>query len=785
MNEIPYKLYKVADITQVADSEKVAGAIFFDDATETTHIYGADGTPVIYGSRKWTWSDINYTTFVEEVSVGDSVLWSANELTIVARKNTTAANIVVVTLISGRGFNTLKFIKSSSTNTWSLSSSVVEDFDDFVKANDVVSEAATPNTVVGRDAAGDVYMRCIVDDSGLFCAFPHSAEHTKSEADYVLQEEIPDLEEIREGAKTRMINVTYNELVALRDNGELKAGMQYRITDYMTTTVQHDTKSAGHQFDVIVTADTENTLNEKARACLHDGDTYFSENNANLEAWQIWYCLDNDYHKFVWADASGKGVIYRMIDEWNNDCPYDFKNIQFLNKHVVKSSADIKIKPEYLNSDGDDLGSHISIEYMICVNDRESTEYDRNIRNDVFISYGYEINPDGNEALCLYKTDVNSYPDEADGADPFFYVGQTYVYGELFELWKKAERTNYGKGDLVWYTGTEVMQESAYKYALTYPITTDIYIPTGELYTFNIFDGGETSDLSIYGGGNDKGCQQFAHDNKILPYINYQGSYELNNIVFNHDTDYDSIFYGVYGNEIGVNSYNLYFGNNSQNNKIGNDCYNIKFGNDCSKNVIRDNCFAITVGLGCESNTFNNYCYSIFIGGGCYNNFFDIGCVEIDLGTDSCGNTFGKDSYEIHLSYDAYSNKFDSSCCYIRVGGTFYNNSFNSGCANIYLGENVRSCFFGCNCREIWIRATQEDVPINTVSNIIFGDCCWGLSLQCEEGPEMGDLKNYTIVAGTSEIDEIRVFRNRNYETKIAYNSKGEVKTYCEADLIA
>jgi len=25
----------------------------------------------------------------------------------------------------------------------------------------------------------------------------------------------------------------------------------------------------------------------------------------------------------------GRGVIYRLIDEWNNDCPYDFKNIQF------------------------------------------------------------------------------------------------------------------------------------------------------------------------------------------------------------------------------------------------------------------------------------------------------------------------------------------------------------------------------------------------------------------------------------------------------------------------
>lgn len=32
------------------------------------------------------------------------------------------------------------------------------------------------------------------------------------------------------------------------------------------------------------------------------------------------------------ADISwnGKGIIYRMIDEWGNDCPYDFKNIQHI-----------------------------------------------------------------------------------------------------------------------------------------------------------------------------------------------------------------------------------------------------------------------------------------------------------------------------------------------------------------------------------------------------------------------------------------------------------------------
>ena len=124
------------------------------------------------------------------------------------------------------------------------------------------------------------------------------------------------------------VSITYAELKSLRDAGKLVPGQQYRITDYTCTTTQDGTKSAGHQFDIIVTADDESTLNEVARAALHTGDTYFA--NSNLSAWQIWYCLDNDINRFTWADkTNGKGVIYRMIDEWNNDVPYDFKNIQY------------------------------------------------------------------------------------------------------------------------------------------------------------------------------------------------------------------------------------------------------------------------------------------------------------------------------------------------------------------------------------------------------------------------------------------------------------------------
>ena len=197
--------------------------------------------------------------------------------------------------------------------------------------------------------------------------------------------------------------VTWSELKTLRDGGLLTAGQWYRITDYQCTTTQENTQSAGHQFDIIVRADSTDTLNENAYAAHHAGDTYFA--NSKLEAWKLLYCLDNiawslkpsatctfqktggsphdnigyvgteerngtTWHKWdlsqygmeiyanyfytasiaagdayadtmgqwkkvgtvsnvVTSDAQGKGTITWMKDEFGNECPYDFKNIQF------------------------------------------------------------------------------------------------------------------------------------------------------------------------------------------------------------------------------------------------------------------------------------------------------------------------------------------------------------------------------------------------------------------------------------------------------------------------
>lgn len=132
-------------------------------------------------------------------------------------------------------------------------------------------------------------------------------------------------------ASRKMEEVKWDDLKFLRDSGKLEPGMSYRITDYTTTTNPSQTtvKSAGHQFDIVVTADGKDTLNENARAMLHSGDTYFKD--CDLSSWKLKYCLDNDRSRFYWAadEKEGKGVIYWMEDEFHNQVPYDFKNIMY------------------------------------------------------------------------------------------------------------------------------------------------------------------------------------------------------------------------------------------------------------------------------------------------------------------------------------------------------------------------------------------------------------------------------------------------------------------------
>ena len=108
--------------------------------------------------------------------------------------------------------------------------------------------------------------------------------------------------------------VTYEELKVLRDNKQLEAGMKYRITDFVSETSMTGTRSANHPFDLIVTALSSDSLSEIASAIRHDGDTHFE--NADLGAWTVYYCLDNDKQRFPWAKADVPASPQKWSCDW-------------------------------------------------------------------------------------------------------------------------------------------------------------------------------------------------------------------------------------------------------------------------------------------------------------------------------------------------------------------------------------------------------------------------------------------------------------------------------------
>lgn len=346
-----------------------------------------------------------------------------------------------------------------------------------------------------------------------------------------------------------LIPITYAELVALRDSSSLVAGMQYRITDYACTTTQENTQSAGHPFDIIVTADSANTLNKEARAIQHEEDTYFAD--CELSAWKLWYCLDNDTTRFAWADsANGKGVIYRMIDEWNNDVPYDFKNIMYNGSWGYWAYTF-----NWINDDSDNTCEDLSVAQFAHTN------------NDGGYSHTY-----GN----IIKQNGGDY--SGNHGSPLRLNACVFL-----------NKASYGGGTFFGcYSNT---------------FGTDCYSNTfGNMCYSNTFGNGCFSNIfgnACYSNtfGND--CYSITFGDNC--YYNTFGNDCYSN------TFGDSCALNTFGNSCRSNSF--YIGCNSNN--FGNACTSNNFGNDCTANTFGNDCYFITFGNKCSYNTFGNSCSSI------------------------------------------------------------------------------------------------------------------------------------------------------------------------------
>ena len=169
------------------------------------------------------------------------------------------------------------------------------------------------------------------------------------------------------------INVLWKELKDLRDSAKLIPGMSYRITDYVATTSDPESRSANHPFDIIVTADDEKTLNENARAIQHEGDEYFK--NCNLAAWKLKYCIDNDMNKFTWGQQEFNG--YQIL----------IPDIGLSNANIVSlNNKDHDGFPYKLIVTNLDFKQGTSQMYLFKLYNASSFVYDAQVLNDLISS---------------------------------------------------------------------------------------------------------------------------------------------------------------------------------------------------------------------------------------------------------------------------------------------------------------------------------------------------------------------------------------------------------------
>ena len=485
-------------------------------------------------------------------------------------------------------------------------------------------------------------------------------------------------------------SLTYLELWELRQEGKLIPGQQYRITDYTctlatttitgqgevcpiwddfsgggaTTTGYGYAQTANHHFDIIVTATSNTSLSENAKAVKNAEDTYF--NNCYLDTWEIKYSLDNptiDYYhgikRFQWAPLAeptdnaptGKGVIYYMRDEWNNEAGYDFKNILFRRWKVTAVT----------NNDLQGYADWIKTNYYASWTTMRDLTVDATDYRWAYTFNDWDSNGDPEDLSLNFGID----PQEESNR----------ITNNVFE------ETIGFYGDRV-LTNT-VMLGYANKFnRFGASCSANTFLSTTCANTFDY-----ATRFNIFGGN----CHYNTFANKC---------------------DY---------NYIGHNLQNSVFGNSFSNNTINHNTNTLKFGNACSNNVLGqntmansfgDSCTNNTIFTGCQGNVFGNYCTNNSLYTSCYSCTFGNECSYNVLGQQSEGNTFGNLCRGNFIEWGGYNN-FGNYCMFNEMT-TCMGNVFGDFCVgnrlgyykngDIWIPSPLKSTFiiyniFGANCQ--------------------------------------------------------------------------------------
>jgi hypothetical protein len=453
-------------------------------------------------------------------------------------------------------------------------------------------------------------------------------------------------------------NITYSQLVAKVNAGKLNTGKKYVISDYQTIYKQPVTDLLVVNSVIeplVVTALTPNTLSEIAFSTINPKDI-------------IHYTINNDDTLYTWTTSQCKGVIYRRIDQYGNDLPYDFRGIRFRRWAIDYANIPVWNNAGVSYSVGDVIKFNNDNKLYVCV---------------------FAHTSDPTTAPTITKTRWFQFFRDCAGTGKIYY--STTNTGIAFNVLNANSTIPVDANDYIdyytFYDLTNSTDHSVSSRVKNNFISPSVITSTnGSKYklTNSVFIGTDTSiyDNNIINHGLFENNTVIRHfQNNIINGIfsdNYtDGSFSGNSVLsFRNNILTNSFAY----NEISNNfSYNL-IGEGFQNNKIG-DYY--------AQNVHSGTFFRNTVSYDCVVNHFIGSCTNNVIGNRCASNK-----ISSSFDDNNIGNFFRDNTISTNFQQNIIGNYFSSNTAdYGFMENVIGNNMVLNTISTYFQGNSIGNYF--------------------------------------------------------------------------------------------
>jgi hypothetical protein len=542
------------------------------------------------------------------------------------------------------------------------------------------------------------------------------------------------------------VEVTYDELYSLYTGGTLTSGIFYLMTDYQTC---YDQPNYNSDSSPITTGNYKTGTTEPI-LLLAISTTGFSPT-----VYSTLYPQDKISYDISWnltevTSGPAKGRITERIDDKNNRTDYDFRAVQFIRYvgYFSEQYYEGKINLDgttglvdgtgttFTNdftvgdifgvyNPGNGLGSFKYYEISSIVSNVEMYVTGRTLTNatNSYYSSGQRLPDYMNPHQCNITGTTNDefaeYYTFNDDDNFNTYLGDNVNYSTFIlsnnVFLNGSYRNNTFGGNVVGNTFDEDMDSNIVGPYCQYNIITDDFDGNiiGSYFQYNIID-----------------CDM--ESNQIGNYFEFNmlGDSDGNDFDFNQigsyfNSNFLTLNYDFYGNNIGESFYNNIIDSEFRNNTIAgnfnlnlfiNDYFNDNFiGSAFENNTITNNFYNNEIGYGFDNNsisgeTSNNRIGDQFENNTIYNSFYDNQIFNqfkgnityesfyknrLDWGfggnqiSGYCSqNTFGPYIDSNDFLGDVYQNTFKGGVFSNTIGNNFANNNIGVGFSNNTIGEN-------------------------------------------------------------------------------------------------